>query len=80
MSTWYTRAQHWCFVQTVWITLASLHSVSISKSRGVAGLQQDLRGQDLRNSFEVHTFAETTAVQFGKLSDQEIAAYIATGR
>lgn len=28
---------------------------------------------------QVHTFSETTAVQFGKLSDQEIAAYIATG-
>lgn len=40
-----------------------------------AGLQQE-QGND----FEVHTFAETTAVQFGKLSDKEIAAYIATGR
>lgn len=27
----------------------------------------------------MHTFAETTVVQFGKLSEQEIAAYIATG-
>ncbi|KAL3135415.1 hypothetical protein ABBQ32_007597 [Trebouxia sp. C0010 RCD-2024] len=35
--------------------------------------------QDLADGFEVHTFAETTAVQFGKLSDQEVAAYISTG-
>lgn len=58
----------------VWRVLASLHSVSIVESRGTAGLQQDLA-----DGFEVHTFAETTAVQFGKLSDQEVAAYISTG-
>ena len=44
------------------------------KLGGTAGLQQDPEG-----SLEVHTFAESTAVQFGKLSDQEVAAYIATG-
>ena len=32
-----------------------------------------------QNDAQVHTFSETTAVQFGKLSDQETAAYIATG-
>lgn len=41
---------------------------------GIAGLRQDLE-----NNSEVHTFVESTAVQFGKLSDQEVAAYIATG-
>ena len=44
------------------------------KSGGIAGLHQDLQ-----NNFEVHTFAESTAVHFGKLSDQEVAAYVATG-
>lgn len=41
---------------------------------GIAGLPQDIE-----DNFEVHTFAESTAVQFGKLSDQEVVAYIATG-
>ncbi len=36
-------------------------------------------GQDNTSTFEVHTFAETTAVHFSKLSEQEIEAYIATG-
>ncbi|KAA6416484.1 MAG: hypothetical protein FRX49_13544 [Trebouxia sp. A1-2] len=38
-------------------------------------------GADTGNTskFEVHTFAETTAVHFSKLSEQEIAAYVATG-
>lgn len=36
-------------------------------------------GQGNTTNFEVHTFAETTAVHFSKLSEQEIAAYIATG-
>ena len=36
-------------------------------------------GQGITKNFEVHTFAETTAVHFSKLSEQEIAAYIATG-
>jgi hypothetical protein len=36
-------------------------------------------GQGNTSKFEVHTFAETTAVHFSKLSEQEIAAYIATG-
>jgi len=34
-------------------------------------------GQGSTTKFEVHTFAETTAVHFSKLSEQEIAAYIA---
>lgn len=58
----------------VWVWLASWDSMFMMKSGGTAGLQQDPEG-----SLEVHTFAESTAVQFGKLSDQEIAAYIATG-
>ncbi|DBA74785.1 TPA: hypothetical protein ACH3X2_009308 [Trebouxia sp. C0005] len=36
-------------------------------------------GQGNTSKFEVHTFAETTAVHFSKLSEQEIAAYVATG-
>ena len=36
-------------------------------------------GQDSNAKLQVHTFSETTAVQFGELSDEEIAAYIATG-
>ena len=44
------------------------------RSGGIAGLQQDVE-----DKFEMHTFAVSTAVQFGKLSDQEVAAYIATG-
>lgn len=58
----------------VWIVLASLHSVSIVEPGGTAGLQQNLA-----DGIEVHTFAETTAVQFGKISEQEVAAYISTG-
>ena len=36
-------------------------------------------GQGDKSKLDMHTFAETTVVQFGKLSEQEIAAYIATG-
>lgn len=58
----------------VWILLVSWQLSLMMRLGGVAGLQQDLG-----NNFEVHTFAESTAVHFGRLSDQEVAAYIATG-
>lgn len=35
--------------------------------------------QGHNSKLDMHTFADTTVVQFGKLSEQEIAAYIATG-
>lgn len=58
----------------VWIWLTRWHLVLTMRSGGIAGLQKDPE-----NNVEVHTFVESTAVQFGKLSDQEVAAYIATG-